>query len=56
MNHIIFAELFHGIQLLDFISGAYKCGFSGKADLKGSSYHPEEWIVTLIWFAAFLQK
>lgn len=44
MNHIIF----HRIQLLNLISGAYKSGFSGNTGLKGSSCHVEECIITLI--------
>lgn len=56
MKHIIFMELFHGLQLLNCLSGAYKCGFSGKTGLKSSSYYPEEGIITLIWSAVLLQK
>lgn len=48
MNHIIFTELFHGIQLLKFVSEAYNYGFSDIMGLKYCFFHPEELIVTLI--------
>lgn len=56
MNYIIFTELFHGIQLFKFITDAYKGGFSGRTSLTGSSCHPEELIIPLIWSAVLLQK